>query len=915
EDTYDVYRNESIILNSLTWTNGSDIFINIDGLRKGLYNFTIIVFDKSGNSAVDTVWITVNDNTNPVFTSPIPTDFSYNEGDTPNIITWNVTDLYEDNYIIYRNGSQVDSGSWTNATTISYNTDIPVGLLKGAYNFTIIVFDISGNNATHTIWLTVFDSNDPLIVEIPIDYSYDEGIAGNTITWNTTDTHPTIYAIYNLTGIVDSGSWTNGDEIIYSVDGLSKGIHNFTLFVYDNSGNSANHTVTITVTDGTLPGFASSPSDILYTEGVVGNSLSWTPTDAYPGTYFIYRNDTEIDSGPWISENPIIINVDGLYKGSYNFTIIIYDASGNPKTDIAWVTVSDDTDPEITGHTSPIGDTYIEGTTGHSIVWTANDRYNDTYIIYNNSIPFVSGSWATGIIPVSIDGLTIGEYSFTIFINDTSGNFAFDTVVITVNEITPPSPSSPSDIVYSEGSIGNFINWTVSDTYPGTYQITRNGLVVDLGIWSNGINISLNIDGLIVGTYNFTLYVDDTTGNFDYDWVEVIVIDATDPVRISPGTQVSYTTIEAGTVNPSINWTITDRNPNNYYIYYNGTPIFNRGWNDNEVVIYPIQDILDKLGVYNFTIIVEDDSGNSITLTIMVMYEDNIKPQFADPLAVANQAVNTTFAEGDNTQSLKWDVNDATAGDYVLYTNGTPSIPLSWSPEVDISVPLFGLTKGAYNYTIFIFDEAGNSINSTVIFTVTDKQNPIITDTLDIPDYVEGDTGNTITWTITDNYPSFYNLTLDGVVQNISSWFSSQSITINIDGLSTGEYNYTIKAFDQSGNYIVDSVIVTVNDETHPTFNSVPDLSGYIEGTTGNELIWNIFDVHPADYNLTRNGEVVKYTNWTSGLDIIIDIDGLEAGTYNFSIYVIDLSENNLTHWIVIEVLDIEFPTINSRSI
>ena len=41
----------------------------IDGLEVGLYNYTLIVSDKGGNTAIDTVFVSVIPNTNPTSTS------------------------------------------------------------------------------------------------------------------------------------------------------------------------------------------------------------------------------------------------------------------------------------------------------------------------------------------------------------------------------------------------------------------------------------------------------------------------------------------------------------------------------------------------------------------------------------------------------------------------------------------------------------------------------------------------------------------------------------------------------------------------------------------------------------------------------------------------------------------------------
>lgn len=63
--TYIVYKNGSLYGSGL-WGSGSPINIGVDGLNNGLYNFTIIVNDTLGLTAVATVWVSVTPQpTNP----------------------------------------------------------------------------------------------------------------------------------------------------------------------------------------------------------------------------------------------------------------------------------------------------------------------------------------------------------------------------------------------------------------------------------------------------------------------------------------------------------------------------------------------------------------------------------------------------------------------------------------------------------------------------------------------------------------------------------------------------------------------------------------------------------------------------------------------------------------------------------
>jgi subtilase family serine protease len=49
-----------------------------------------------------------------------------------------------------------------------------------------------------------------------------------------------------------------------------------------------------------------------------------------------------------------------------------------------------------------------------------------------NSTPYLSGDWDGDHVILSLDGLEVGVYFFTVRVNDTSGNIAEDTVLVTV---------------------------------------------------------------------------------------------------------------------------------------------------------------------------------------------------------------------------------------------------------------------------------------------------------------------------------------------------------------------------------------------------------------------------------------------------------------------------------------------------
>lgn len=88
-------------------------------------------------------------------------------------------------------------------------------------------------------------------------------------------------------------------------------------------------------------------------------------------------------------------------------------------------------------------------------------------------------------------------------------------------DTSPPQIDSPSDITISFGATGVNITWVATDANPGAYDVTRNEDVFQSGEWSDTITVSL--DNLSVGQFNFTCIVRDLDNNTNMDSVIVTV--------------------------------------------------------------------------------------------------------------------------------------------------------------------------------------------------------------------------------------------------------------------------------------------------------------------------------------------------------------------------------------------------------
>jgi parallel beta-helix repeat protein len=95
-----------------------------------------------------------------------------------------------------------------------------------------------------------------------------------------------------------------------------------------------------------------SPDDIVFDEDSIGHSIEWITEGPHQNHFEIYINDTFSEANDW-TVSPIIVAVDGLNPGVYNFTILLYDSYGHLVNDTVIVTVTPSTVTNTTTSTTP----------------------------------------------------------------------------------------------------------------------------------------------------------------------------------------------------------------------------------------------------------------------------------------------------------------------------------------------------------------------------------------------------------------------------------------------------------------------------------------------------------------------------------------------------------------------------------
>jgi parallel beta-helix repeat protein len=182
------------------------------------------------------------------------------------------------------------------------------------------------------------------------------------------------------------------------------------------------------------------PGNLNIEAGTVYYLLIWDISSILIGkdyNFYIAGDSTPINSGTWKTERALnfLIDVSSFSLNSeYEFTLIIKDISGQTESQSARITIVDTTAPEIT-YTGDYSINFQTGTTGNTISISATDLYPYRYFVYQNGTELTSSTWESGAsFDISLDSLAVGTYNYTVVVQDTSGNNASKSVIITVLE-------------------------------------------------------------------------------------------------------------------------------------------------------------------------------------------------------------------------------------------------------------------------------------------------------------------------------------------------------------------------------------------------------------------------------------------------------------------------------------------------
>ncbi len=781
----------------------------------GTKNYVFYANDTDGSWNSTSGNINVIDTTNPTLTNLIESADPLELGQTETIQI-NVTDLSGISQVLI----EIDNANYTMAniggTIWEYDSWTPV--TTGLKLYTIFTNDTEDNWNSLSNSITVQDTVQPSLTSLV--ESADPLELGQTemIQVNATDLSGISQVLIEIGSM--NYSMNQIDTNTYEFNSwipLSVGVKGYTIYANDTKGNWNSLGNSITVQDTTLPFLfnlveITDPIELGQTETIQINATdlsgishvlieiggvnytmtkissatwehnSWTPLSAGLKSYKIFVNDTE---GNWNALNDSITVQDTIQPSLTNLV--------------------ESADPLELGQTETIqiNATDLSGIS-HVLIEISDFNYTMTKI---SSSTWEYNSW----IPT-----TVGLKSYTIYVNDTEGNWNSVLSDITVGDTKAPKYS---DLIESADPLPLGQNETISikvyDT-PGSgvkevileyTNINHTMIFMGFNTWSWP-----NWKPSSTGTFNYIIYMIDNSDNLNTTAGSIEVIISSGPTI--QNVSKSADPLELGQLE-TIQVDVNDTDGmSDVFIEIGGQnyTMANIGGNAYEYSWIPI-----LTGTKLFTVHANDSLNNWNKLSASIYVQDTTPPNYAnlieisDPIELGNSvtiSIDATDLSGINQVKIEFDsVNYSMSN-----LGGNTWSNDTWIPE----------TVDVFPYTIFIQDNSNNWNSTGDFIEVIDTISPELSDLYEEYDPIELGLSQTIQVNISDLAPiSLVLLEFQGVNYTMTKIGSQTWEYNNLIPIGTGLKVYSIYANDSSNNWVSLTANFTVVDTNGPVLSNL----------------------------------------------------------------------------------------------
>jgi hypothetical protein len=655
----------------------------IPNVDEGTHTVQVNATDKAGNWDMDEVTFGV-DGTPPEITLLSPEDgFVYDTGSVE--ASWEVTDDgtgVDVDTVEYK----LDTSPWADAGAAVGTMTLPP-LSEGTHSFSMRASDLAGNDAAVEMVSFTVDTVDPTVA---IDYEVLP--SHDVLATYTSDGTGTDVVLTEIR--LNGGDWEVADSASTTFSGLVDEEYTIEVRVTDEAGNTGTDSVTFVLDSNPPIVYILSPDD----DEIVGGApvtVEWSATDLGSGVSAI---EIKLDDGVGIDvTGETSYEFSDLDEGSHTVTVSAIDGGGND--DVASVTFEvDKTAPTVLITTPANG--AILASADILVAWTATDSSSGVDTVEGS---LDGGAWTTVTgSPFALYSLTDGDHELSLRATDAVGNTATAvSVSFSVDTVAPELEiTAPTEGAYVGGTVE--VTWTVTDAGSGVETVEVR---LDGGTWTVASGSSETFSDLESGEHTVDVRATDFVDNEATDSVTFTVsIDTTAPT-------VAITSPTNGSSLPSSSVTVT-------WAASDGTgsgidtvevKLDGGAWTVVTTSSRSFTGLAD--GSHTVSVRVTDNASNSATIGVTFVV-DTVDPTLT--ITSPEDGMDTR----DTTVTVTWTCTDTGCG--------IDRIEVSIDGESYISVgtaserAFTGLAVGDYTVDVRAYDKAGNMVEASIDFTVSE---------------------------------------------------------------------------------------------------------------------------------------------------------------------------------------------------
>lgn len=525
-------------------------------------------------------------------------------------------------------------------------------------------------------------------------------------------------------------------------------------------------------------------------------------------------------------------------------------------------------------------DDYEFNTTGNSITWTVESSSPDVLILLRDGTAVETrASWSNGSQVFDIDYLpALSTYNYTLVVNTTLGEEAKDTVLVTVVDTIAPTIQPHEDVYIARGTTGNEITWICSDPNPKRLMILRDSTLVLSQDW-DGQNVTVSIDGLSIGSYDYHLYLWDnaSTPNQSSLTTPVTVFNETLPFIYPVATTLL---IVEGSGGSSLDWDTVDDNRDIYRVYIDEVMVYFSTWTTGDIT-YSLAGLSYRASPYNFTLEVMDMDGHRNTSTVMVTVQDLSAPVVQGP--------SSSSIEYGATLALEWSATELHPSAYVIYLDEVMKTSQPWDGD-NITYSFLGESLGMHTITLSLFDDSLNSVNSTVDITVIDSTSPEIQGDAILETSLGVD--YSVNWTVEDPFLDHYLIYQNNTL--VEDGVAISTIQYEISSLQRTTLNLTLWVNDTSSTSAFFTTLVSFKDRTPPVISGPAGMDVNLTESSLLHIEWSPSDAYPHEYQVYVDSQPAYPLPlaWDGSTIVFETVLGAVA-VYNVTLVVWDIDGNH----------------------